>query len=164
MRALMFGEDFTSDPVSRVLGYVLRYFSKGHLAVNVQLVSQVLSCLLPCLAFDICCGCCVACCSLQTESREYWCFAVSFSHALREWSAETWVGELIGCPPALGNLPTWVSWVTNDEHCVWAVQYLTLLFVGFISASSMRGFLHDMRKVRCQSLCSSNDFGGRIEG
>ena len=28
-----------------------------------------------------------------------------------------------------------------------AVQYLTLLFVGFISASSMRGFLHDMRKV-----------------
>ena len=36
----MFGEDFTSDPVSRVLGYVLRYFSKGHLAINVQLVSQ----------------------------------------------------------------------------------------------------------------------------
>ena len=41
MRALMFGEDFTSDPVSRVLGYVLHYFSKGHLAINVQLVSQV---------------------------------------------------------------------------------------------------------------------------
>ena len=37
----MFGEDFTSDPVSRVLGYVLRYFSHGHLAINVQLVSQV---------------------------------------------------------------------------------------------------------------------------
>ena len=37
----MFGEDFTSDPVSRVLGYVLHYFSKGHLAINVQLVSQV---------------------------------------------------------------------------------------------------------------------------
>ena len=46
MRALMFGEDFTSDPVSRVLGYVLRYFSKGHLAVDVQLVSQVFA--LPC--------------------------------------------------------------------------------------------------------------------
>ncbi len=41
LRALMFGEDFTSDPVSRVLGYVLRYFSHGHLAINVQLVSQV---------------------------------------------------------------------------------------------------------------------------
>ena len=34
------------------------------------------------------------------------------------------------------------------SHCMPAAQYLTLLFVGFISASSMRMFLHDMRKVR----------------
>ena len=36
-----------------------------------------------------------------------------------------------------------------------AAQYLTLLFVGGISASSMRGFLHDMRKVRLQHMCAS---------
>ena len=41
LRALVFGEDFTSDPVSNILGYVLRYFSRGTLAINVQLVSQV---------------------------------------------------------------------------------------------------------------------------
>lgn len=41
MRALVFGEDFTSDPVSNILGYGLRYFSRGTVAINVQLVSQV---------------------------------------------------------------------------------------------------------------------------
>ena len=41
LRALVFGDDFTSDPVSTILGYGLRYFSRGTLAINVQLVSQV---------------------------------------------------------------------------------------------------------------------------
>ena len=43
MRALVFGENFTSDPVSTILGYGLRYFSHGTLAINVELVSQVQS-------------------------------------------------------------------------------------------------------------------------
>ena len=41
LRALAFGEDFTSDPVSKILGYGLRYFSRGAVAINVQLISQV---------------------------------------------------------------------------------------------------------------------------
>lgn len=43
LRALAFGEDFTSDPVSKILGYGLRYFSRGAVAINVQLISQVRS-------------------------------------------------------------------------------------------------------------------------
>ncbi len=41
MRALIFGEDFTSDPVSKALGMALRYFSGGAIALNVPLLSQV---------------------------------------------------------------------------------------------------------------------------
>lgn len=41
VRALIFGEDFTTDPVSRGLGFALRYFSGGAIALNVPLVSQV---------------------------------------------------------------------------------------------------------------------------
>lgn len=37
----MFGEDFTSDPVSKALGFCLRSFSKGRLVINLQLFSQV---------------------------------------------------------------------------------------------------------------------------
>ena len=40
-KALMFGEDFASDPVSQALGFSLRWFSKGRLTVNLQLFSQV---------------------------------------------------------------------------------------------------------------------------
>mmetsp|Transcript_21307 Transcript_21307/g.64114 ORF Transcript_21307/g.64114 Transcript_21307/m.64114 type:complete len:476 (-) Transcript_21307:3142-4569(-) len=65
VRALIWGEDFTSDPVSKAVGYALRYFSGGTLTVNVPLMSQ----------------------------------------------------------------------------------YLTLAFIGFLSASSMRGFLRDMRRA-----------------
>ncbi|CAL8468873.1 g8414 [Coccomyxa elongata] len=64
-KALMFGEDFTKDPVSKALGFCLRSFSKGRLVVNLQLFSQ----------------------------------------------------------------------------------YITLLFIGCISVSSLRGFLRNMRKV-----------------
>ena len=32
------------------------------------------------------------------------------------------------------------------------MQYLTLLFIGCISASSLRGFLKNMSKVRCRWL------------
>jgi hypothetical protein len=41
VRALIFGEDFTTDPVSQGLGFALRYFSGGAIALNVPLVSQV---------------------------------------------------------------------------------------------------------------------------
>lgn len=41
VRALIWGEDFTSDPVSKAVGYALRYFSGGTLTVNVPLMSQV---------------------------------------------------------------------------------------------------------------------------
>lgn len=43
VRALIFGEDFTTDPVSQGLGFALRYFSGGAIALNVPLVSQVRS-------------------------------------------------------------------------------------------------------------------------
>lgn len=41
VKALVFGEDFASDPVSRALGFCLRSFSKGRLTLNLQLFSQV---------------------------------------------------------------------------------------------------------------------------
>ena len=41
VRALIFGEDFTSDPVSRALDLALRYFSGGTITLNVPLLSQV---------------------------------------------------------------------------------------------------------------------------
>ncbi|KAK9831247.1 hypothetical protein WJX74_009318 [Apatococcus lobatus] len=65
VRALIFGEDFKSDPASKMVGLLLRGFSGGHLKINTTLVSQ----------------------------------------------------------------------------------YLTLFFIGFISASSLRGFLKNMQKL-----------------
>lgn len=50
VKALMFGEDFTSDPVSKALGFCLRSFSKGRLVINLQLFSQVT---LQCQPYDI---------------------------------------------------------------------------------------------------------------
>lgn len=38
----------------------------------------------------------------------------------------------------------------RESEIVW-VQYLTLLFIGCISASSLRGFLKNMSKVACPS-------------
>ncbi|KAK9914979.1 hypothetical protein WJX75_003304 [Coccomyxa subellipsoidea] len=43
VKALMFGEDFTSDPVSKALGFCLRSFSKGRLVINLQLFSQYIT-------------------------------------------------------------------------------------------------------------------------
>lgn len=40
-KALAFGEDFTTDPVSRMLGICLLIFSGGQLRVDLQLVAQV---------------------------------------------------------------------------------------------------------------------------
>ncbi|KAI7840944.1 hypothetical protein COHA_005374 [Chlorella ohadii] len=42
-KALIFGEDFSSDPVSKTLGFVLRLFSGGHLRIDVHQVSQYLT-------------------------------------------------------------------------------------------------------------------------
>ena len=47
VKALVFGEDFTTDPVSKALGFCLRSFSKGRLALNLQLFSQVRGLCLP---------------------------------------------------------------------------------------------------------------------
>ena len=41
VKALLFGEDFTSDPVSKALAFCLRSFSRGHLVRNLQMFSQV---------------------------------------------------------------------------------------------------------------------------
>lgn len=41
-KALAFGEDFTTDPVSRMLGIGLLVFSGGQLRVDLQMFSQVL--------------------------------------------------------------------------------------------------------------------------
>ena len=43
VKALLFGEDTSSDPVTRTLGFVLRLFSGGHLAIDVRQVSQYLT-------------------------------------------------------------------------------------------------------------------------
>lgn len=40
-KALVFGEDFTSDPVNRLLGICLLVFSGGQLKVDLQIFSQV---------------------------------------------------------------------------------------------------------------------------
>jgi hypothetical protein len=40
LKSVLFGEDFTSDPVSRVLGVALRLFSRGSLHLNVKAASQ----------------------------------------------------------------------------------------------------------------------------
>ncbi|PRW44958.1 tyrosine--tRNA ligase cytoplasmic [Chlorella sorokiniana] len=42
-KALVIGEDFSSDPVSKTLGFVLRLFSGGHLRIDVHQVSQYLT-------------------------------------------------------------------------------------------------------------------------
>ena len=45
---------------------------------------------------------------------------------------------------------------TYSAHC--AVQYITLLFIGCISISSLRGFLRNMRKVKTfQSAFKENE-------
>jgi hypothetical protein len=43
VKALLFGEDLSSDPVSRTLGLVLRFFSGGHIAFDAHLFSQYLT-------------------------------------------------------------------------------------------------------------------------
>lgn len=43
MKALIFGEDFSSDPVSKTLGFGLRLFSGGALSLDVHLFSQYLT-------------------------------------------------------------------------------------------------------------------------
>ena len=40
LRALIFGEDFSTDPVSRAISMMLGAFSHGHLVVDVRLLSQ----------------------------------------------------------------------------------------------------------------------------
>ena len=42
-KALVFGEDLSSDPVSKTLGFVLRTFSGGHVRLDVALFSQYLT-------------------------------------------------------------------------------------------------------------------------
>ena len=41
VKALLFGEDFTTDPVSKAIAFCLRSFSRGHLVENLQMFSQV---------------------------------------------------------------------------------------------------------------------------
>jgi hypothetical protein len=41
VRALIWGENLTSDPVGAALGFALRYLSKGQLSVDVAALSQV---------------------------------------------------------------------------------------------------------------------------
>lgn len=41
VKALLFGEDFTTDPVSQAIAFCLRSFSRGHLVENLQMFSQV---------------------------------------------------------------------------------------------------------------------------
>ncbi|EFN56411.1 hypothetical protein CHLNCDRAFT_144997 [Chlorella variabilis] len=43
VRALLFGEDLSSDPVSKTIGQVLRFFSGGHLSIDVLHFSQYLT-------------------------------------------------------------------------------------------------------------------------
>lgn len=43
VKALLFGEDFTTDPVSKAIAFCLRSFSRGHLVENLQMFSQVSS-------------------------------------------------------------------------------------------------------------------------
>jgi hypothetical protein len=43
IRSLVFGEDFTSDPVSKVLGLVIGAFSGGQVTIDVPAVSQYLT-------------------------------------------------------------------------------------------------------------------------
>lgn len=41
VRALIWGEDFSSDPASKAIGYTLKYFSRGTLSIPVTQLSQV---------------------------------------------------------------------------------------------------------------------------
>ena len=41
VKALLFGEDFRTDPVSTAIAFCLRSFSRGHLVENLQMFSQV---------------------------------------------------------------------------------------------------------------------------
>ena len=40
MKNLLFGEDLSSDPVSRTVGLLLRFFTRGHVNINVPVFSQ----------------------------------------------------------------------------------------------------------------------------
>lgn len=41
VRALIFGEDFSSDPVSRALGLLVHLFSGGQVQIDTAVVAQV---------------------------------------------------------------------------------------------------------------------------
>ena len=41
VRALIYGEDFSSDPVSRALGLIVHLFSGGQVQINTAIVAQV---------------------------------------------------------------------------------------------------------------------------
>lgn len=47
VRALVFGEDFSSDPVSRTLGLLLAFCSHGRITFSTHMFSQVTACSLP---------------------------------------------------------------------------------------------------------------------
>ncbi|GAB4817352.1 hypothetical protein N2152v2_004398 [Parachlorella kessleri] len=43
VKNLLFGEDLSSDPVSRTVGLLLRFFTRGHVNINVPVFSQYLT-------------------------------------------------------------------------------------------------------------------------
>jgi hypothetical protein len=43
LKSVIFGEDFTTDPVSRVLSIILRIFSRGSLHLNAKAASQYIT-------------------------------------------------------------------------------------------------------------------------
>ncbi len=65
VRALIFGEDFTSDPVSKGVGMALHYFSGGRFALNVPLLSQV----------------CVGCRNFKRLASAVWSTMTNFSES-----------------------------------------------------------------------------------
>lgn len=116
-KALMFGEDFTTDPVSKALGFCLRSFSKGRLVVNLQLFSQV-----------------TLCCLLCAESL-----------TIRPVQTQTLLAWYYNVARVVASVHQHLIRSASQIHC--AMQYITLLFIGCISVSSLRGFLRNMRKV-----------------
>ena len=45
IRAIIFGEDFSSDPVSRGLGLLVHLFSGGQVQIDTAIVAQVHDCI-----------------------------------------------------------------------------------------------------------------------
>jgi hypothetical protein len=41
VKSLIFGEDVSSDPVGRIIGFCLYFLSRGQIRINVQHLSQV---------------------------------------------------------------------------------------------------------------------------